>query len=140
MDEEATEPDGPNPDALVEAIKSGDYDGHLVDLIEAIRARFQFGTTEQKWKVDYDGDTITQDSLTLAEASTVEKLSGQSWAYLNPVNSARECQAIISAFLIHRRNMREVDAKRESGKLTVEAAVESVGSYEVERAPKDSAA
>lgn len=138
------ETDEPTPDVpaddLVEAVRAGLYDGHLVELIESIRDRFQFGTTEQKWKVDYDGDEITQDSLTLQEAATVEKLSGQSWAYLNPVNSARECLAIITAFLVHRRNMREVDAKAQAGKLTVEDAVASVSSYEVKRAPKDSAA
>lgn len=142
MDETITEDDGPevSADDLIESVKAGEYDGHLVDLIEAIRDRFQFGTTEQKWKITFEDEEITQDSLTLAEAASVEKMSGQSWAYLNPVNSARECLAIVTATLVHRHHMREVDAKAKVGKWTVEDAVAAVGSYEVERAPKDSAA
>ena len=139
--DETNEPTPDVPaDEVVEAIKSGLYDGQLVDILEAVRERFAHGTTEQKWKIDYDGETFTQDSLDLAEAATVEELTGQSWAFLNPVNSARECQAIITACLQQRHNMRRADAKAKAGKLKVEEAVAAVGSYEVKRAPKDSAA
>lgn len=130
----------PTPAEVIGAIKAGDYDGQLVELVEAVRARFQNGSTEQKWKVTYDGEEILQDSLTLAEAATVEKLASTSWAYLSPVNSARECQAVIAAFLHHRKGVRLAEAVSQAGALNLEAAVAAVGSYEVQRAPKDSAA
>lgn len=134
MDEQLT------PEQVIDAVKGGDFDGQLVALIDAVRTRFQHGSTEQKWKVDYEGETITQDSLTLAEAAFVEKQSGSSWAYINPVNSAGECQAIIAMFLHFRQGKSRRDALDEAGRMNLEAAVAAVGSYEVQRAPKDSAA
>lgn len=125
---------------VIEAVKAGDFDGNLVEIIEAVRVRFQFGSTEQKWKVTYDGEDITQDSLTLAEASFVEKQAGTSWAYINPTNSAGECQAIIAMHLHFRHGKPRKEAVEEAGRMNLEAAVDAVGSYEVERAPKGSAA
>lgn len=127
-------------DRVTEAIKSGDFDGQLVPLVEAVRMRFTHGTTEQKWKVTYEGEDITQDSLTLAEASFVEKQAGTSWAFLNPTNSAGECQAIIAMHLHFRQGKSRKEAVEEAGRMNLEAAVAAVGSYEVDKAPKDSAA
>lgn len=132
--------ESPSPAEIVDAIKAGDYDGELVALVDAVRTRFTHGTTEQKWKVTYGDAVITQDSLTLAEASFVEKMAGTSWAYLNPVNSAGECQAIIAMHLHLRDGMKRADAVALAGSMNLEEAVAAVGSYEVERAPKDSAA
>lgn len=122
--------------SVVLAIKGGDLDGHLVELLEAIQLRFAHGTTEQKWKVTFDGDVFTQDDLTLAEAATVERITKQSWANLNPVVSATECQAIIAACLHHRQGLKIADAMAKVGAMTTEDAVASIGSYEVDRAPK----
>ena len=122
---------------VVEDVKAGEYDGQLVTLIEAVRARFQNGTTASRWKIVYDGDEYTEDDLTLAEAAAVEKITGTSWGMLNPVSSAHECQAIIAACLHHRRDMKLPDAMKQAGKLTAAEAVESITAYEVDTAPKD---
>ena len=125
-----------NAAEVVDLIISGQADGHLVAILEAVRKRFQHGSTEQKWKIEFDGDVFTQDDLTLAEAATVEKLTGTTWAQLNPTVSAQECQCIIAACLHHRQGLTVKEAMARAGAMTTEDAVAAIGSYEVERAPK----
>lgn len=133
MDEQLT------PERVIDAVKGGDFDGQLVDLIDAVRTRFQHGSTEQKWKVDYEGETITQDSLTLAEAALVEKHCGTAWSSINPAGSATECRAILAAW-IARDGVPFAEALRVAGAVSLAVADAAVGTYEVMRAPKDSAA
>lgn len=129
--------DTPDVGAVVDQIKSGDYDGQLVTLIEAVRTRFENGTTAQRWKIDYQDRVFTEDDLTLAEAATVEKITGTSWGLLNPVSSANECQSIIAACLHHRDGLKMVDAMKQAGELTAQDAVKAISAYEVDVAPKD---
>ena len=129
--------DTPDVGAVVDQIKSGDYDGQLVTLIEAVRTRFENGTTAQRWKIDYQDRIFTEDDLTLAEAATVEKITGTSWGLLNPVSSANECQSIIAACLHHRDGLKMVDAMKQAGALTAAEAVKAISAYEVDVAPKD---
>lgn len=129
--------DTPDVGAVVDQIKSGDYDGQLVTLIEAVRTRFENGTTAQRWKIDYQDRIFTEDDLTLAEAATVEKITGTSWGLLNPVSSANECQSIIAACLHHRDGLKMVDAMKQAGELTAQDAVKAISAYEVDVAPKD---
>ena len=129
--------DTPDVGAVVDQIKSGDYDGQLVTLIEAVRTRFENGTTAQRWKIDYQDRVFTEDDLTLAEAATVEKITGTSWGLLNPVSSANECQSIIAACLHHRDGLKMVDAMKQAGELTAAEAVKAISAYEVDVAPKD---
>ena len=129
--------DSPDVGAVVDQIKSGDYDGQLVTLIEAVRTRFENGTTAQRWKIDYRDRVFTEDDLTLAEASTVEKLTGTSWGLLNPVSSAQECQSIIASCLHHRDGTKLVDAAKTAGAIPAAEAVKAISSYEVDAAPKD---
>lgn len=126
-----------NVGGIVEDIKAGEYDGQLVELVEAVRARFQNGTTAQRWKIVYDGDEFTEDDLTLAEAAAVEKICGTSWGLLNPVSSAHECQAIIAACLHNRRDMKLPEAMKQAGTLSAADAVNAISAYEVDVAPKD---
>lgn len=123
-------------DEVVDLVISGQADGHLVAILEAVRSRFLHGSTEQKWRIEFDGDVFTQDDLTLAEAATVEKLTGTTWAQLNPTVSAQECQSIIAACLHHRSGLTVKEAMAKAGAITTEDAVSAIGSYEVERAPK----
>lgn len=131
------ETDSPDIGLIVDQIKSGEYDGELVKLIEAIRARFEHGTTQQRWKITWEDREFTEDDLTLAEASTVEKLTGTSWGLLNPVSSAQECQSIIAACLHHRDGVKLVEAAKTAGAIPAGEAVRAISAYEVEAAPKD---
>lgn len=131
------EEDTPDVGLIVDQIKSGEFDGQLVQLIEAIRVRFENGTTTQRWKIVWDGREFTEDDLTLAEASTVEKLTGTSWGLLNPVSSAQECQSIIASCLHHRDGTKLVDAAKIAGAIPAAEAVKAISAYEVDAAPKD---
>lgn len=135
-------------DAVLESIKAGDHDGHLVDVIEAVRLRFEFGGTRQKWKLSYkvDGTSyeVREDDLTLGESRLVERLTGTNWGLLNPASSGSECLAIIAACL-HDRHGKTLKFTRDgpsgeawdlASKVTATEAAESISSYEVERAPK----
>jgi hypothetical protein len=129
----------PTPEQVIDAVKGGEFDGHLVDLIDAVRARFQHGSTEQKWKVDYQGETITQDSLTLDEAALVERYGGTSWASINPAGSAAQCRAILAAY-IARGGVPFAEALKVAGAVSLADVEDAVGTYEVVRAPKGLAA
>jgi hypothetical protein len=121
---------------VVDDIKAGSYDGQLVSIIEAVQLRFQHGTTALKWRVRWEDHTFTEDDLTLAEAATVEKLTGSSWGTLNPLSSAQDCQSIVASCLHHRTKVTLKDALAEAGKVTVDGMVDRIDSYEVDRAPK----
>lgn len=120
-------------------IKAGDYDGSLIPLLDAIRMRFRHGTTEQKWKVAYGDEVITQDSLTLAEAAVVEKQCGAPWATIDPAASATACRAILAVHLT-RAGVTFAEALDAAGEVSLAEADAAVGTYEVMRAPKGSAA
>ena len=124
-------------EGVVASVKDGTFDGHLVKLIEAVRFRFDHGTTAQRWKLTYEGQVFSEDDLTLGEAATVEKVTGTSWGMLNPVSSGSECQAIIASCLHHRDGVKLVDAMKTAGQMTAADAVAAISSYEVEAAPKD---
>lgn len=127
-----------DPEPFLLAIKSGDYDMSLVKIIEACRDRFAHGNTAQRWAIEYEGETFTQDDLTLAEARTVEKETGGTWAFLNPAGSAQHCIAVVVACLHHRHGLKINEARDKVGGWTVEDAVKAITSYEVEVAPKGS--
>lgn len=135
-------------EAVVESVKAGDHDGHLVAIIEAVRLRFTFGGTQQKWKLTYtcDGDTfeVLEDDLNLGEARIVERLVGTDWGTLNPASSGSECLAIIAACL-HARHGKTLKFTRDgpageawdlASQVTATEAAEAISAYEVERAPK----
>jgi len=139
-----TDEEVPDADQVVDQIKSGDFDGQLVKLVEAVRTRFEHGTTRQKWRLDHDTLAVTEDDITLAESRLVERACGTSWGMLNPVSSAGECMAIIAACL-HTREGKALKFTRdgpsgeawdEAGLLTAAAAIGAISSYEVDRAPK----
>lgn len=135
-------------DAVLESIKAGDHDGHLADVIEAVRLRFTHGSTKLKWALSYscDGSSyeVREDDLTLGEARLVERLTAANWGMLNPASSGSECLAIVAACL-HSRHGKELKFTRDgpggeawdlASKVTATEAAESITSYEVERAPK----
>lgn len=135
-------------DAVVESIKAGDHDGHLVSIIEAVRRRFEFGERDQKWVIAYDVDgeehVAREVDLTLGECRLVERIVVTDWGQLNPVNSGSECLAIIAACL-HTRHGKALKLTRDgpSGEawdlasaIPVDQAVAAITSEEVERAPK----
>lgn len=135
-------------EAVVESVTAGDYDGHLHEILDAIRLRLQFGTTAFKWSLsyDHDGETyeVKETDISLGEARLVEKLTGNDWGMLNPTASADECVSIIAACL-HSRHGQTLkftvagpsgDAWDAATSIPAEAAVQAITGFEVERPPK----
>lgn len=130
---------------VIGQIKAGDFDGHLVRVIEAVRLRFTHGGRAQKWKITYDGQEIRQDDLTMGEVRVVEKITGLTWAALDPTTSGLECMAIIAAHL-HVRHGKSLKVTRDDpvgeawdivSALPMEETIASIGAYEVSAPPKD---
>lgn len=134
----------PNGELIADQIKSGELDGNLVMLLEAIRVRFTNGPTAQRWKISHREAEFKQGDLTMKEARLVERITGTSWANLNPTTSATECMAIIAACL-HVRDGKALTFTREgaageawdeASSLNMEETIAAISSYEVESAPK----
>lgn len=76
---------------------------------------FEVRFGDQKWRTD---------DLTLDEAIAIEKATGRSWVQINPFQSARDCKAIIVAFLA--REMDLVAAEAKVGALSLREVLDSV--------------
>lgn len=80
------------------------------------------------YRVTVEGTSYSTDDLTLDEAVAIEKATGISWLYLNPVRSAEHCKAIMVAFLSRDRTPAEAEAV--VGKLSLAAATAAVTDVE----------
>ena len=76
------------------------------------------------WKIEVDGKTFRTDDLTLDEALLVEEATGLTWTALNPLRSAKDCRAVVRAFLL--RSHGEAEAEAILKKLKASAIVESI--------------
>lgn len=136
--------ESPNGEQLALAIKTGAYDPHLLDLADAIAKRFTHSDTAKRWRFDWtspDGEhriEVTEDDLTVDEAAKIEKITGKSWAELNPMRSANHARAIGFVMLRDRLGLKQDDAEQVLKQMTVVDAVDSISEYQVSPAPLDS--
>lgn len=117
-------------DEIVSAISAGDLDGDLAAIVGAARERL-LTNRSQRWRITHGDLVVTEDDLTLAEATTVELVAGTTWGDLSPVDSATHTLAVIAAGLHHRNGMPLKQAMSSVGGLTVETAVAMIDFYEV---------
>jgi hypothetical protein len=76
------------------------------------------------YRVTVDGESFLTDDLTIDEAIAVEKATGTSWVYINPLRSADDCKAIMVAFLSRSRPKAEAEAA--AGALTIRDVLKAV--------------
>lgn len=76
------------------------------------------------FKITVDGQEFRTDDLTLDEAVAVEKATGTSWLYLNPLRSGEQCRAMMVAFLSRSRPPAAAEAF--VGALGIREAIASV--------------
>lgn len=117
---------------VIKAIEAGDHDGELVDIVAAVKARINETGTKVCWRITLDDLEITEQSLTLPEAMSVERQTGKRWGLWHPVNSAAEAGAVIVAVLIERQKMSTDDAFKRLGQYTAEQVISSISDYEPE--------
>lgn len=70
------------------------------------------------YKVTVDGKSWLTEDLTLDEAIEVEKETGESWLYLNPIRSAKHAKAIIARFLARDTDIDQARARVGSMSVT----------------------
>jgi hypothetical protein len=119
------------PERVADGIRAGEFDGHLGLFQEAMRERVLSQATSMRWKLTHPLVTVTEDDLTLGEAEMVERVTGQSWAQIDPYTSARECRAILSVCLQSRTDLDGAEAAKVAADVTVTEATEMLGTYEV---------
>lgn len=114
---------------IVAAIEAGGLDGDLATIVAAARARLD-GAQSRRWRITHGDLVVTEDDLTLAEATSVERLVGCGWGDLSPVDFAGHTRAVIAACLHHRTGIDLKAALASVGGMTVNDAVDSIDFYE----------
>lgn len=76
------------------------------------------------FEITIEGEAYRTDDLTLDEAVAVEKATGTSWLYINPLRSAADCRALMVAFLCRTRS--KGDAEAIVQKLGMRQAIDAV--------------
>lgn len=80
------------------------------------------------YQITLDGEVYRTADMSLDEAVAVEKATGTSWLYLNPVRSAADCRGFMVVFLSRTRSAAEAEAF--VAKLGMVEAVEAVKEVE----------
>jgi hypothetical protein len=85
------------------------------------------------FEVTIEGETFRTDDLSLDEAIMVEKATGTSWLYINPLRSAGDCRAVMVAFLSRSRSKADAEAtvaRLFGGPKGMKAAIDAVKTVE----------
>ena len=64
------------------------------------------------YEVTVDGEKFRTDDLTLEDAAWIENETEQSWLVMEPLLSAKACQAIMVRFLVAYRGRDEAEARK----------------------------
>lgn len=130
-------------DRFCAEILAGRHTMHLVQILEAVHHQLLDGPSAKRWKIDltflgddYAGRTITEDDFSLNEAYEAERISGHSWAGLDPLLSAADCRAVIAAHLVVTDRMAPQAAVEFVGSHGFNKAASAIGVYEVLDDPK----
>lgn len=122
-------------DKLVAEILDGRLDGKLADIQQAIRERVLSQATSMRWVIAHPEVEVREDDLTLEEAEMIERITNQTWASIDPYQSARECRAILAVALQKRAGKSAQEAAALTAALTVTEATEMLSTYEVTAGP-----
>lgn len=119
-------------------ILAGRHDAALQDLLVAVRKRVtDSDAMAWRWRITLDGETWTEDEVTLAELQVVERITGDSWLTLNPYRSAAHLAAFMFARLVRVAGMAEADARAKVDGLTLAEIAGAVEQYVARSAGKD---
>lgn len=134
-------------DEVVEAIHEGALDGHLETIVAAMVNRVQAGAIEIVWRIRYDGDEWTQQTVTLGELKFAEQhchvvdAAGQrrqaTRIEINPRVTAEHALGLIVAHLHKAQGVPLAEAVKRAEAITAADLDVIVDEYEVVRPPKD---
>lgn len=138
-------------DGVLDAIKAGDYDGHLDDIALAMVERARSGAVEFFWRIRLDGDEWTQESVTLGELSFAERVCKVTYQdelgrtrvrpalmdEINPRAYAEHLAALLTAHFHKADGLPLADAVKKAENYPRSVLRDAVDEYEVVHAPKD---
>lgn len=78
------------------------------------------------WRIQYDGHTLREGDITLAQAEHVEELTGESWLRINPYRSARHARAIVTVMYAAATGVQVADVAEKIGQIKVSDFLEMV--------------
>lgn len=125
------------PSKLTAEILAGRYDGSLVDLVDAVRERFAASDVRKFWRIRFDGDEWTEETVTLGEIAAVERMLGLTWHQIDPAAAGTHLQALIAAHLAERDDdVKFADALVLAKKMPMGDLLDVLSHYEKPEAPK----
>lgn len=138
-------------DDVLAAIADGDLDGSLDQLVAAVVARVQDGRVRFPWRIRFDGDEWTEQSVTAGEMKFAEGVCyvdgvddrGRPFRRratrheINPRGTAEHAIALLVAHLHKVKGLSLKDAVARAEAVTADELDEMVDEYEVVRPPKD---
>lgn len=123
--------------SVVDTIKSGEFDDDLSEIIDAVRARF--AERGSYWRIGFEDLDITEENLTIAEGTMVERATERFLSRVDPAASTTHAAAIITAALVHRRNMTIDTATKYLQRVTAKEVAQACTRYVAgDLDPKDS--
>lgn len=131
-----TEPSVSIADLSAEIIE-GRYDGHMVDIVQAVQARFMKSSSRKLWRIRFGGDEWTEESITLGEVTMVERALNVPWTELDPAAEGKHLEAPIAAHIAKRDGVKFSEALTEAESMTMGELLEVLTHYEKAPAPKD---
>lgn len=135
---------------FIDAIAAGDHDGRLDEIVLAVVERAKEGAVAFPWRLTLDGDTWTQESVTLGELKfaegqchVTEDLGGgmtrqrkATFREINPRSNAEHALALIIAHLYKAQQVPLADAIKRAEAITFTELNEMTDEYEVPGRPK----
>lgn len=127
---------------IAQRIASGQLDESMAAIYDAMQARFSDGAVGLTWSIVMPdlGIEISEDDLTIDEAMLIERMTGTTWAAIDPVRSAADCRAVLAACLSQRQNMTADEADAKLRGVKVVDFLRAVKRQAVTPGPLDSAA
>lgn len=78
------------------------------------------------WKIVFDGHTLRESELTIAQAEKIESLTDTTWRFIHPTYSAKHARAILAVMYADRTASTYDDVAEKIGGITVDGFAEMV--------------
>lgn len=124
------------PAKLRAEILAGAFDGSLIEIVDAIRERFDRSESRKMWRIRFDGDEWTEETITLGEVAMAERALGLTWLQIDPAAAGSHLQALIAAHIAERDGAKYGDALNVAKAMPMGDLLDVLSHYEKAEAPK----
>ena len=121
--------------AMIQRIASGDADGQLTGILEAVQSRVLDGAATFQWQINWDGLEISENDLTLDEALSIEAATGATWSNIEPLRSAAHCKSILKVCMMNRMSLSSSEVDKKLSNAKVVDILNSINRIEVNPSP-----